>query len=402
VLKSLRVAGFLAFTSIKKGNFGVVALTVLILTIVSLNLLFVPSLLNGLVTSANDKLKNTYAGDIIIESATASSLIPDVEGLDNSIEGINGVTSVAPRNSLGAELSFANQRANVVVLGIVPEQEKTVFTVDKHLIEGSYLEAGDRDQILLGAQVAGADRPKLELYSRSLKEVHAGDKILAVYANGVPKTYTVKGIFYAEFIQADLQAFVSEAELETVNPQFAGKASSIRVKIDNQASETEVVSEIGKLRDGLRILTWEDYAGIVRSMTDSFNVINTILDVVNILVAAITVFIVTYIDVTNRRRQIGIQRAIGITRSSIALSYLLRGLFLAIVAAIAASLAFTYIVMPLEASHPFRFPLGNVYLVSGLPYLARAGLTLVVAALVAAFLPVWLALRIRILDAIWG
>lgn len=402
MLKSLKVAGFLAFTSIKKGNLGIILLTILILTIVSLNLLFVPSLLDGLVDSANDKLKNVFAGDIIIESAVANPFIPDVDRLDESIKSISGVSAVSPRNSLGAEIDFENERANVVVLGVVPGLEKAVFTVHKHMFEGSYLEADDRDQILLGLQLAGADRTNLELYARSLKRVHTGDKVQVVYANGLQKTYTVKGIFYTEFIQTDLQAFVSEKEMEAVSPPVAGKASSIRVKVANEASINAIAAGIRGLQDGLRVLTWEDYAGIVRSMTDSFKVINTILNSVNLLIAAITVFIITYIDVTNRRRQIGIQRAIGITRSSIAVSYLLRGLFLAVLAAIIASLAFTYIVMPLEASHPFHFPLGDIYLVSGWASLSRAALTLVGAALVAAFLPVWLALRIRILDAIWG
>jgi putative ABC transport system permease protein len=137
-------------------------------------------------------------------------------------------------------------------------------------------------------------------------------------------------------------------------------------------------------------------------MTDSFNVINTILNVVNLLVAAITVFIVTYIDVTNRRRQIGIQRAIGITQGSITLAYLLRAVFYAIVASILASLVFLYVVVPIEARYPFHFPFGDVYLVTGFSSLTRAVLILLCAAVVAAFVPVWMALRIKILDAIWA
>src|SRR4030043_1416090 len=121
VTKSLKVASFLAFTSLKRGNFGVILLTVSILTIVALNLLFVSGLLNGLVSSANDKIKNTYAGDIIIESATDNPLISDVDLLANKLEGIKGVVAVAPRNSLGAEISFENERTNCVIYGTWPE-----------------------------------------------------------------------------------------------------------------------------------------------------------------------------------------------------------------------------------------------------------------------------------------
>ena len=401
-MKSVKVAFFLAFTSIKKGNFGVILLTIFILAIVALNLLFVSSLLDGLVVSADDKIKSTYAGDIIIESSNDNPLISDVGRLIKKIEGINGVVGVAPRNSLGAEISFENERTNCIIDGILPEREKDVFTISKSIIEGAYLESNDYGKILLGIQLAGADRPGIELYSRSLQKVHAGDKVQVTYANGTEKTYKVKGIFYTEFIQTDIQAFVSEEEFEMVSPLVANKASSIQVKISDKARIATVTEQIKQIDDNLRVLTWEDYAGIVSSMTGSFNVINTILNVVNLLVAGITVFIVTYIDVTSRRRQIGIQRAIGITQSSITLTYLLRAVFYAVIASVLASLAFLYIVIPVEAEYPFHFPFGNVYLVTGFSFLTRTALILLCTALVAAFLPVWMSLRIKILDAIWG
>ena len=401
-MKTLKVAGFLAFTSLKRGNFGVILLTILILVLVTLNLLFVPSLLRGLVGGANDKLKDTFAGDIVIESALDNPLIPNMKVLISKIEAIGGVVAVTPRNNMVAEIRYENERTSGIVYGILPEREKEVFTISKSLIEGSFLDSNDRDQILLGVQLAGAGNPNIELYSRSLKKVHAGDKISVTFGGGIQKNYTVKGIFHSEFIQTDSQAFVSEAEFEAVNPLVLNKASSIRVKIDDKADAIAIMEQIKQVGDGLRILTWEDYAGIMRSMTDSFRTIDTILNVVNLLVAGITVFVITYIDLTNRRRQIGIQRAIGIMPGCIAIAYLLRAAFYAAIAAILASLAFLYVLMPIEAKYPFHFPFGDVNLVVGFSALANAFWILLGATVAAAFLPVWIALRIKILDAIWG
>ncbi len=265
-MKSLRVASFLAFTSIRKGNVGVALLTILILVLVVLNLLFVPSLLEGLVWSANDKLVNTYAGDIIIESASDNPLVCDVDHLIARIEAMDGVVVATPRNSLGAEISFENERTNCVVYGIRPEKERVAFEIDESMTEGTYLEANDLDEILLGIQLAGADKPDIELYSRSLKAIHAGDTILVAYANGIEKRYKVKGIFYTEFIQTDLQALVSEREFKAIYPLIGDRAASIRVKIADKADAATIIEQISHTRDGLRILTWEDYAGIVRSM----------------------------------------------------------------------------------------------------------------------------------------
>ena len=54
-MRSLIVASFLAFKSVVRGNAGVTLLTITMLVLVNLNLLFVPSLVNGIVFSANDK-----------------------------------------------------------------------------------------------------------------------------------------------------------------------------------------------------------------------------------------------------------------------------------------------------------------------------------------------------------
>jgi len=400
--KSFRVAGLLAFASIIKGNTGVILLTILILTLVSLNLLFVPSLLKGLVSGANERLRNTYSGDIIVTSGTEQELLSNVDKLIGKIEAIDGVTAVTPRNSLGAKITFGSARTNAVIYGIQPDQETKVFKIYKSVIEGSYLSPEDRDKILLGIQVAGAGRPNLELYSRSLQNVHAGDELTVTYANGVQKKYLVKGIFYTEFIQTDLQAFVSQEEFQTVFPLSENRAISIHVKVKTDASIQHIIEQISNIESGLKIFRWEDYAGIVRSLTDSFNVINAIMNTVNLLIAGITIFIVTYIDVVNRRRQIGIQRAIGITPVSITMAYLFRALFYAGAGVILAALLFTYSVTPLEARYPFHFPFGAVYLVSELPDLARMAVIVLGVSLVASFLPVRGVMRMKIMDAIWG
>ena len=324
-MKSLRVALLLGFTSITRGNRGVVVLTIMILTLVGLNLLFVPSLLAGLVSGSNDKLITTYSGDIVIMSGSDKNpLLDDVRNMLPRVTGIQGVAAATPRNSLLSQMSFGGNRATATVYGIQPDSERQVFNIDRYLTEGSYLAPEDRDQILLGIQLAGAGRPNLEFYSRSLQNVHAGDRIKVVFGNGIQKDYTVKGIFYAEFIQTDVQAFITETEFESVMPEAKNRAVYIHVKTADDNNMQPIVEQIGNLGSDLKILTWSDYAGIMRSMTDSFNAIKTILSIVNILVAGFTVFILTYIDVTSRRKQIGIQRAIGITSSAITLAYLMR------------------------------------------------------------------------------
>ena len=397
-----RVATFLALKSIVRGNVGIILLTIFMLVLVTMNLLFVPGLISGATVSMNTILVKTYSGDIIIEPEGDKTVINHAGDLVQSIESIDGVVAASARNNINAYISFEDERVNCVVIGIDPAQERAVFDVADSLIEGRYLDSRDRGEILLGVQLAGADLEDIELYSSSLRHVHAGDKVVVTYSNGIEKQYTVKGIFDTGFIQTDVQAFVTDLEFNSVMPNMNNKASSIRVKLEEGVDPDSIIDRIAGMWDGLAFQTWDETAGLVESMTESFTLINQILNVVNYLIAGITVFIVTYVDVINRRRQIGIQRAIGIKSHSITISYLIRALFYAVVGLIIVILAFKYLIIPLEARHPFEFPFGPAYLTTKPVYTARMAFILLVVSLVAAFIPVWRVMRIKILDAIWG
>ena len=402
MIRSFRVATFLALKSIVRGNVGIIVLTIFMLILVTMNLLFVPGLISGATVSMNTILVKTYSGDIIIEPEGDNTVINHVDELIATIESVDGVVAASARNNINAYVTFEDERVSCVVIGINPAQERAVFEVAESLIEGRYLDARDRGQILLGIQLAGADREDIELYSSSLRHVHAGDKVVVTYSSGIEKQYTVKGIFDTGFIQTDIQAFVTDLEFNSVMPNMNNKASSIRVKLEEGVAPELIIERIASLRDGLAFQTWDETAGLLESMTESFVLINQILNVVNYLIAGITVFIVTYVDVVNRRRQIGIQRAIGIKSHSITISYLIRALFYAIVGLIIGILAFKYLIIPLEARHPFEFPFGPAYLTTKPAYTARMAFVLLTVSLVAAFIPVWRMMRIKILDAIWG
>ena len=381
---------------------GVTLMTIFMLMLVAMNLLFVPGLIQGAIDSSNTILIKTYSSDLIVEPKGDDPYITNAGGLMKAIESINGVSSVAARNNNSAKITYEDKHTTCTVIGIDPDRDSKVFEISQNMIEGSYLTSRNRNEILLGVQIAGADIENLELYSSSLHYVHAGDKVVLSYANGPEKQYTVKGIFRTRFVQTDLQAFITDLEFQSIIPASRDRASSIRIKLEKGTNPQQVIQRIDSLRTGLEFKTWDETAGLMKSMTDSFFIINQILSVVNFLVAGITVFIVTYVDVVNRKRQIGIQRAIGIKPRSITLSYLIRAMFYAIAGLALAIVVFKYIIIPLEMRHPFTFPFGAAYLTTKFATTARMSIILLIVSLIAAYLPVRRTMRIRILEAIWG
>ncbi len=401
-MNSLKVAAFLAVKSVARGNVRVLLLTIAMLILVYLNLVFTPALLAGAVETINDETINTMSGDVIVQAAGEVPVMGNVSELISQIESLDGVSAACARNSLGADISYEEERTTTVVYAIDPDQDKKVFQISQDLIEGSYLAPEDTNQILLGVQIAGSDMKDIALYSSSLKSVHVGDQVSVNYVGGVQKQYTVKGIFYTELTQSDLRAYITEKEFNMMNPLMKDKASFIHVKTQDDVKLESVIEEINGIRPGLKFQTWEDYEGFLKSMTDSFKQIIVILRMTAFVVAAITIFIVTYVDLVNKRRQIGIERALGITGASIVLSYILRAIVYAIVGILAAALIFAYIVVPVEARTPFHFPFGDVFLPVDVRYLTISALILCGVTAVSAFIPAWRTIKTKIIDAIWS
>lgn len=392
----------MAVKSVIRGNYGILLMTVVMMVLVYLNLIFTPSLLEGVIANTNAKLIDMLTSNIAVEPGKDQSSISNVATLTRDIEKIDGVEAVCARSRLGGEIRADDESGNWDVFGIDPGEDKKVFKTSENMIEGKYLSENDTGQVMLGVQIAGAGKKGIELYGDSLKTVHAGDKVKIRFTNGITKEFNVKGIFYVQFIQADLRAYITNKDFQDLTRSKPDTASTVYVRTRRGIKEDRVIGKIKEIDKDVRFKTWEDRAGIIRNMTDSFVIINDILRVVALFVAAITIFIVTYVDLTNKRRQIGIQRAIGISSQAIVASYMIRAIFYAMTGAALAVLIFLYVVIPLEARYPFHFPQGDVLLAINGRFMARNVVILFFVALVAALVPAERSVSMRILDAIWG
>lgn len=397
--KSISVANFLARKLVARSNWGLNFMAIFMIVIVYVNINFTSSLLNGFISTVNEKLISSQTGNVVVLPKNSDGIESPVVLLDD-IRKINGVAGVTETRSVPAELSKGQEKSLAEISGINPSTYGDVFVTPKNMIEGEFLTKDDKDKIVLGAQIAGADISRLELYSDSLKNVHAGDKVTVNYPGGFKKEYTVKGIFLNEFFESDLKTFITDSEYGLVQP--GGKVESINIKLEKGVPESYVIDQIKKLRSDLQFRTWEERAGFVKGFTDTLKVVNRILGFAAILVAAVTIFIVTYVDLINKRRQIGIERAIGINAPTIILSYELRALFYTIIGSSIGALVFLYAVVPIERAYPFKIPYGKVFLQLNYNNMIIYAGILVAVAIVAALIPAWRTIRISIIDAIWG
>ncbi|MBC7297308.1 MAG: ABC transporter permease, partial [Demequina sp.] len=103
-----------------------------------------------------------------------------------------------------------------------------------------------------------------------------------------------------------------------------------------------------------------------------------------------------------RRRQIGIERAIGIRSSAIVTGYVLKSLLTATVGTAGGWALFRFLIMPLVERHPFQFPTGPSVLETSPGSALQTVVILLTVAAVSALIPAVRTAQMRILDAIWG
>ena len=397
--KSLSVSAFLARKLVLRSSWGLNFMAIFMILIVYINISFTSALLNGFIGTVNEKLIASQTGNVVV-LPKGSDTISDATVLTENIRKINGVKGVTETKTVPAEISKGKEKSVAEISGVRPENYGDVFITPNNMIEGEFLTKDDRDKIVLGAQIAGAGISRLELYSDSLKDVHAGDRVTVSFPGGVKKEYTVKGIFLNEFFESDLKTFITSDEYSLIDP--ASKTEIINVSLAKGVSESYAIDQIKKLRGDLQFRTWEERAGFVRGFTDTLKVVNRILIFLAVLVAAITIFIITYVDLINKRRQIGIERAIGITSPTIILSYQIRALFYTLIGSGLGASVFILVIVPIERAYPFKIPYGSVFLQVNYRFMGLVALLLVVVALVDALVPAWRTIKISIIDAIWG
>jgi len=398
-LNMLKVSFFLAYRSIKRTNIGTTILTVSIISFVLVNLIFLPSVVNGLQESIEEESRDNLYGNILIEPKENNIYINGVSNIQKNINRLSGVIGTAPRYATGATFSHEDNFLGGTLYSMVPSDEVLVSKIHKGIISGEYLSDSDMGEILLGRDLAG--EKDVEEEQPSLKGAEVGDTITVTFSNGIIKDYRVKGIFGVSKMGTDSLAFISEKEMESVLG-IDDKASLILVKLSNIGSEDEFCKKFIGLGISEDMKTWQEkISGVIGSITGTFNLLTMITTVVSLIIAVVIILVIVYINTVHNRRQIGILKAIGIGQNVIIFSYVFQALFYCIAGIFFGSFLL-WILAYLFTQNPIAFPMGEVSPIITFSLIAKSSISLLIISIIGGFLPSWQTARQSILKSIWG
>lgn len=359
------------------------------------------SLFSGIIEMSNDQIIDTYTGHITLTPKDGKSIIENRKDLLEKIGITNNVVSASSQLIVPASMEYKNLKINTQIYAVRPGEEQKVTNINQKIIEGSYLSDEEKYQIILGQDVAGGEDSNMS--NGTLKGAKVGDKINLNF-NGKKYEFTVAGIFRTKFMFSDRLAFINQKTWEEINTMspLGDTANLVNVRVDKKENADRVIGDLRSQGLEANFDKWEESLSFMKSINSTFLVLRVLLTVIGAIIAAVTIFIVIYIDILNRRKQIGILRAIGISPVHLRISYIFQVLFYAIVGIVIGSLVFIYGFVPYFEAHPLTFPLGDSKLVVDQSEFYLKIIIVLIVAIISGFVPSYFVTKTKILNAIFG
>jgi putative ABC transport system permease protein len=400
MLNDFKVGFFSARSSIKRGNKKTLAFIVFVLALIFMNLVFLPSMIGGMMGLFTGFMQYSY-GDIVIEPSGDNIYINNADDVLQKIRAISGVTFATKRLNAGASIQYKQDVVGSSITGILPSEEYDISQYPYIISEGEFLGDISREEIIIGAMLAEGYFGS-EIYD-NLGAVRVGSFVNVTYSNGVVRNYKVKGIMEGTFELVDLNALVHYKEIKDVFDIGESKATSIVIRVNNLDDVNKIKEKI--IAVGVKELVFtadEKSDALIRQAMQSIDMINVVSKYVSLIVGAALILIIIYINVLNRKREIGILKAVGISPSSIVISYAFISIFYVSLGIIAGLILYLLLMFYFTVNPVTFYETMTIIPEIQVGLMIKSIFTMLIMSVIAGILPAWRVSKESILKAIWG
>ena len=407
---SLKVGFFLATREIRNSNKWTTGLIIFIMALSFLNLVVARGLLVGLTVGASDANKVFESGDIFISNLDEDESIPNSPYIIEFLENLPQVEALSPRYLQAATIE-ANYKTrtseedvadtvNVVLSGVNPEKIRGFNNLSQYLLEGDFIESGDVDQIVLERSLLREYNPDDE----GLENVEVGTKV-RLSVNGNVREVTIKGILIVKSQAIQQRVFMDENQVEQLLGRTDFSRNEIAVNLKQGVNEDDFKSLLiaNGINEDAKIQTSvEAQPKFLKDITATFAILGDGVGGIALVVAAITIFIIIFVNAITRRKFIGIMKGVGIDSTAIISSYVMQAIFYATIGT-SISLIFIYsFLIPYFARNPIDFPFSDGILVADVQSTVVRASLLMIATILAGYVPARMIVNRNTLDSILG
>lgn len=410
VLLTIRTAFYIATRSIRRGSLAVNIVTVFILLLTFLNLLVVGGLLNGITEDIGAKVKYSLTGDIYIKPAKEYKYIQNTADIF-SLLGNNSNVHSSPRLISGSYIEHGYEGADkspagvsTVVSGIDPTLESQVTTIDQKVVTGSFL-GGDGQSIMLGSSLVDGYTASETSNGETLGSVKVGDKVRIRLPNNVLNEFTVVGIVHSKSALVDQRVYINLNTLQKLLAIPENDYSEIAITSNSEPTTTSLIQKLKVLPGSEKYVVKSAKESIPSAIADvqkAFGMIGNIVGATALLVGIITVFVIVFVQASNRKRYLGILKAQGISAPTLILAYIFQSFFYVLLGVLLGLIIIFVLLKPYFVSHPVSLPVADGQLFLPIRYIASRAMILIIVSVISAYIPAWLIIKKNTLDSILG
>lgn len=323
--------------------------------------------------------------------------IPDAAQKVKQIEKNKEVAAVSERVTVNGMVSSATSASGVQVLGIDPQKESAITSIDQSITRGRYFDTSLTYPVVIGEKLA-----------RTLN-VELGSRIVLTFQNIsgdlTGGAFRIAGIFRTVSTEFDnSNVFVKESDLwELLETDTL--YTEIAVLLNRGASLDSVAQNLRSVMPDMRVQTWRNLAPELSYIEETTSVSLFIFMIVLLLALTFGIVNSMLMAVLERRRELGMLMAVGMPGKLIFLMIVLETVFLTLTGALAgllltvislAVLSRTGINLSYFAEGLSEFGIAEV-LYPYLPGFMYTAVTLlvIITAIIAALFPAARALRLR-------
>jgi putative ABC transport system permease protein len=410
----IRVGSFLATRELKRANKWTTSLIVFVMLLTFLNLVVVSGILIGLIQGSVEADKRYSSGDILISPFLNKSYIehtPDTVAIAKTVSGFsalavryNGSARVESNYRTTIKAGEKRDGAGASLLGINPENEQSFSGIDKFIVEGSFLNNTDTDSIVLGKNLLYKYTPIEAPGFQTLKDVSIGSRI-KITVGDIAKEYYLKGIISSKVDTFDTSVVMLDSEARKLIGRSDYNANQIAIQLvpGTDPLKAKEALLLGGVGEWARVQTHDEaLPKFLKDIQATFGMLGNAISSIGLVVAGITIFIVIFVNAITRRRYIGILKGIGITPRAITISYMIQSMFYAVIGSGIGIVVVFALLKPLFVAHPIDFPFSDGILVATIPgTLIRTGI-LLMATMIAGYIPARIVIKQNTLSAILG
>lgn len=370
---------------------------ILVLIIVSLSV----SAISVYVTSSIlDGFKETLTrgavdsnGHLIITPNEDRSHIDNLDHVTSALTTIDNIEGYSVRTAgIGGIKIKERVVAAYAFMGFDERYEGTSTNIPNTIVDGKFFSASDKKEVVLGLDLADA----LVGLDSDGQRVAANTEV-EVVVNGKVEKYTVVGIVDAKTFYANWTAFFYKNNLEALDS--SKKNSEIVIKLKDPQKIDETKQQIIGKNLSVQVSTWKQRAGYIEDILKAVSFITDLISGLLIVVIFFIVSIIVFINISQKKRQIGIMKSMGASNSFIIWIYLIETFVYSIFAFIIGFLIFMLIHLFSEA-HPISLLIGDFHTALNQSNLIRTTIILFIASIGGSFVPGYMAAKTKIVDII--